>query len=320
MRARYGGSAGLALAIIGFGVLLLLRQAGVIDKDVRIWPIVVLALGVGLLALVFSGRRPGSGLVLPFLLLDVGIVELLKDTGNLPHDFSVWPSLLIAVGAGILLGGLAWRAAGRRWAGGEAVTKRIPVEGVEKARVEIRHGAGALRVGPGDDAGALLEGTFTGGVRDEVRREDGRIGIRLEMAGHHGWGWGPRGLRWEIRLNRQVPVELDLEGGAQEAELDLAGLLVPSLSVRTGASSTAITLPDRGATSVRISAGAARVDVRVPDGVEARIRFNAGAASRDVDRARFPESGGEFRSPGFDAAPNRADIVIEGGAGSFRVR
>jgi hypothetical protein len=34
---------------VAFGVLLLLRQTGVIAQDIRIWPIVVLAIGVGFL-------------------------------------------------------------------------------------------------------------------------------------------------------------------------------------------------------------------------------------------------------------------------------
>jgi Domain of unknown function (DUF5668) len=52
MRPRSGGFSGLALALVAFGVLLLLRQTGVIAQDIRIWPIVVLAIGVGLLVAV----------------------------------------------------------------------------------------------------------------------------------------------------------------------------------------------------------------------------------------------------------------------------
>jgi hypothetical protein len=54
MRPRSGGFSGLALALVAFGVLLLLRQTGVIAQDIRIWPIVVLAIGVGLLVAVLT--------------------------------------------------------------------------------------------------------------------------------------------------------------------------------------------------------------------------------------------------------------------------
>src|SRR5207249_3065713 len=121
------------------------RQTGVIAQDIRIWPIVVLAIGVGLLVAVFSGRYSGTGLVVPFVLVDVGIVELLKDTGTLDRDFSVWPSLLIAIGGGALLGGIALRRATSRGSE-EPVTFRVPLPpdgvGVTSGRLTVRHGAG----------------------------------------------------------------------------------------------------------------------------------------------------------------------------------
>jgi hypothetical protein len=62
------------------------------------------------------------------------------------------------------------------------------------------------------------------------------------------------------------------------------------------------------------------VNVQVPDGVAARIRIKGGMASRNIDESRFPRVGDEFRSPGYDTADDRADIDIQGGAGSFTVR
>jgi hypothetical protein len=323
MKPRTGGFSGLALALVAFGVLLLLRQTGVIDQDVRIWPIVMLALGIGLVLSVFTGRYAGVGLVVPFVLIDIGLVELLKDTGALDEDFSVWPSLLIAIGAGALLGGIMVRRALRRGSE-EAGTYRVPLPpegaGVTMARIRVRHGGGALRVAAGSDFRSIAVLTYVGGLHERVTREGPALVATLESefgGGYRAWAAGQR--RWDLSLKPGFPLDLEFDTGAGESTIDLAGLLVNSVAVRTGASSTSIALPERGRVGVRIQAGAASVELRVPPSLPARIAFSAGMSSIKVDDARFPQTGSVWQSPGWDEASDRADIVVEGGAGSFSV-
>jgi hypothetical protein len=268
--------------------------------------------------LALTTRFGEAGLVVPFVLLALGIVLLLRDLGAISEDFSVWPAVLIAVGAGLLLGGaIGGLRPGRR---GPTVTREIPLDGAREARIEIRHGAGSLHIEAAPDPQVLVRGTFSGGVRDRVRRRGDRVEVRLETEGK-AWSWrGPGSRRWEVTLASGVPLSLDLQTGASESILDLSGLMVRSLGVHTGASQCRIILPERGETAVRIQAGAANVDVVVPGGVAARVRFQGGLASRKIDEHRFPRSGNESRSPDYDSAENRADVDIQGGAGSFTVR
>src|SRR6266542_2346520 len=242
MRPRSGGFSGLALALVAFGILLLLRQTGVIPEDIRIWPIVVLAIGVGMLAAVFSGRYSGTGLVVPFVLIDVGIVELLKDTETLDPDFSVWPSLLIAIGAGVLLGGIALRRATSRGSE-EPVTFRVPMppegRGVDSARLRVppRRGgaAGGCRLGLPLDRGADVHrraGPAGGAGR---RRAGGHaaVGVRRRAPGMAARGApvgpaaearvpaGPRVRDWRRTLrDRPVRPAGRLGAGAHGRQLD----------------------------------------------------------------------------------------------------
>jgi hypothetical protein len=323
VKPRTGGFSGLALALVAFGVLLLLRQTGVIAEDVRIWPIVVLAIGVGLLAAVFSGRYAGGGLVLPFVLIDLGLIELLKDTGTLDEDFSVWPSLLIAIGAGALLGGIAVRRAVRRGSE-ETATYRValPPEGagVTMARLRLLHGGGELRVDAGSDFRSIAVLTYVGGLHERVTREGPTLVATMESEFGGGYrGWPPWRRRWDLSLKPGFPLELEFDTGAGASTVDLTGLLVNSLAMRTGAGSASIALPERGRIGVRIQAGAASFEVSVPPSMPARIAFSGGASTVRVDEERFPKTGGVWQSPGWDEASDRADIVIEGTAGSFSV-
>jgi cell wall-active antibiotic response 4TMS protein YvqF len=109
---RRGGGSWLALGLIGLGVFFLLRQIDVIPTDIAIGPIALIVLGGVLLVVAVTTRFGEAGLVVPFVLLALGIVLLLRDRGAVSKDFSVWPAVLIAVGAGLLLsgaiGGSAW--------------------------------------------------------------------------------------------------------------------------------------------------------------------------------------------------------------------
>src|SRR3954452_8834510 len=321
MRPRTGGFSGLAIALVAFGVLLLLRQTGVIAEDVRIWPIVVLALGAGLLLTVLSGRYAGGGLVLPFVLIDVGLVELLKDTGALDEDFSVWPSLLIAVGAGALLGGIAVRRAVRKGSEEPGLFRvSLPPEGmgVTTASLVVRPGGGPLRVDAGSDFRSIAVLHYVGGLHQRVARQGPELVATLESEIGGGLeGWPPARRRWNLSLKPGFPLDLELECGAGASTIDLAGLLVNSLAVRTRAGATSIALPERGRVGVRVQAGAGSVEIHVPQGMAARIAFSDGTSSVRVDDGRFPRVGDVRQSSDWEDADDRADIVVEGGAGPF---
>jgi hypothetical protein len=137
------------------------------------------------------------------------------------------------------------------------------------------------------------------------------------------WNWNPGdSLDWNIRLNRDIPLSLDIDSGASASTLDLTDLKVVELDIDTGASSTEINLPaNAGNTLVDIDSGAASLNIRIPIGVAARIKVKSGITSVNVDPSRFPRlDGGLYQSADFATAANRADITIDTGVGSVEVK
>jgi hypothetical protein len=170
--------------------------------------------------------------------------------------------------------------------------------------------------------GQLLSGSFAGGVKQNTRKSGDRLDTHLEARPFifppFFGGW--QGLEWNIDLNRDVPLALRLETGASQSELDLRDLKVTDLRVNTGASKTDLTLPaNAGLTNVRVELGAASLDMIVPQGVAARIRAEHGAAAIEIDTARFPHSNGIYESTDYSSAQNKADIMIQAGAGRVAV-
>jgi hypothetical protein len=169
---------------------------------------------------------------------------------------------------------------------------------------------------------SLVEGDFGGGVDIDSRRNGDALDASLRVPAQvfPFYWWPGTTLDWNVRLNPEVPLTLEVEGGANEARIDLNDLQVKELSFKSGASSSILTLPAQaGMTHARVSSGAASVNVAVPEGVAARIRWRGGLSSISVNPARFQRFGDSYQSPDYDTAPNKVDLDVEMGVGSVTV-
>jgi hypothetical protein len=255
----------------------------------------------------------------PMVLIGLGALFLLENFNLLPGQIWgwFWPLLLISLGASVLIsrGSLP------------PVDESLSLEHAASARLSLKHGAGHLDLRSGTSPGLLSAGKFAGGVGKHVTRQGDHLDVTLQASPpvwfiwSWPWEWGTRGLDWTLRLNPNVRLDLSLESGACESQLDLADLQVRDLTIHTGASNTHVTLPAKaGYTRAHISSGAASIHVDVPLGVAARVHGTMGLGSLNVDASRFLRRNGGYESPDYEAAANRVELDIEGGVGSVDVR
>jgi hypothetical protein len=234
----------------------------------------------------------------------------------------LWPTAIIFLGVWLLV----WSRI--RPKAVEAATVSIPLQGAAQADVRIRHGAGRLTLRGGAAPDVLIAGSFTGGVHHEEAKRGTRLDAELRVPDdiwmNFGgpWIFGPwTPILWDVQLNERIPLTLDLETGAGESKLDLSAMKVEEIHLKTGASSTEMTLPARaGKTKVKVSSGAASVVLRIPDGVAARIAVESGLAGINIDPARFPRTGSGYQSADYDRAENSVDIKVETGVGAVEIR
>lgn len=312
MSTYHRSAIGWGVALVAFGVVLLLRNAGAIPDGVRAWPWALLAAGLVLL-IVDRGR---DDLIVPAALIAVGGVFALREAEILPVDVTIGPVLLIAGGGVLLYSALTKRTT-------EAPTEAdfVELEGATSAMLVLAYGAGTLKVRGGAARGLLYDGSFVGGARHEAHRTADRLQatVRHERDVPRALRAG-RPLDWDVALTTAIPLDVEVRTGASRVELDLTGVKIPSLKVSTGASDVNVVLPERGRYRVRVEAGAAEVSLRVPDGVAASIRNASALASVTIDTGRFPKVDRLHRSVGYEDAEHRAEIEIEGGVASFSVR
>jgi hypothetical protein len=282
-------------------------------------------------------------------LVVIGVVLLLQTLGVLSWGlwttlWRFWPVLLILLGLSIVLRRTpAWimptiallalaGMVGAAYAIHDSSTEGTysgsfseALEGADKARVEVDFGAGTLSLAElTASSDNLVEGEFSGAageVRTSVRREGDEVTLKLSRDGS-GWSWGvsPKEV-WDVGLSQRIPIDLDVDVGASDVNLDLSDLLVRKFGLETGAASVDVTFPRAaGETEASVRAGAASLDLFVPEGVAASITIDSGVSSVNVDEGRFPKAGDRYESPDFESAQNKLTLDIDVGAASLKVR
>jgi hypothetical protein len=281
------------------------------------------------------------------VLIGLGVLFLAQQVSNGAFDAGEflrrwWPLLLVLLGVWLVLqaviGNRSWTRGGMAWGpgptgpgsggagssgprtSGPGTSERLSLDlgGATNAEIEVAFGAGELVIGRASP-GKLIEGTFDGGVRPEIRGP-GRLRLGREMP---MWGWGPGrwAQGWHFGLTGDVPLSLKVETGASRNELDLSDLRVSDLVIRSGAAETVLRLPRAaGNTRARIDTGAASLRIFVPPDVALRIVGRMQLGTNDVDTRRFPQTTTGWSSPDFDSAANRVELAISGGLATLQVQ
>ncbi|MBI5353731.1 MAG: hypothetical protein HZB50_13900 [Chloroflexi bacterium] len=260
-------------------------------------------------------------LVWGFILLLVGLLMLAGEMGvRLPNGTTpmdlFWPLLLLLAGVWVLVGVFARSKI-------ETENASIDLQGATAVDLRINHGAGELKIHSGANANELAHGSFMGGLDHKANRSGDRLEVKMRPAKDvmDFPFFGPRSsLDWNVSLNPNIPIALDLNLGANKSDIDLRDMNISSLDLDTGASETKLTLPSSGRFTADLDLGAASLEVIIPEGLAARIRASIGAADLKVDQSRFPHNGGYYQSPDFGTAANTVDMTIDAGAASIRVR
>ncbi len=298
MSGRRVGSVFFPLVLIGLGVVLLLNNLGVVGWSVwdillRLWPVLLIAFGLDIVL----GRGIGRSLV-AFLIVAVilgGIAALVFVSGG-SDQWTLTPRPISE-----------------------------PLRFATSGEVNIAFGMGTLDVGASPDPAMFVEGEILTAQNEGVHpgfslaSNDNVAHFSVEskswFAGIGHWD----GRTWTLRLNRIVPISLEVSTGAGRAELYLADLNLVDLDIRGGVGEATVTLPDHGRFTAKIRGGVGKVTLLVPLGLGVRIVASGGLGSVDVPRDYSSEDH-VYTSPGYGTAENRVDISVRGGIGNVVVR
>jgi hypothetical protein len=166
------------------------------------------------------------------------------------------------------------------------VTMSRQASGQQDLRVAVSYGAGTFTVRPAEQG--LLYRMQLRYDEDVFEPRAEFVGSRLRLGvegGRRSWRAGRRhdGGEMVLTLGRGIPMDLDLEFGAVRADLDLGGLSLTDLDLRTGASESRVDVSEPNPLSLRkasFQVGAADFTARRLGNLNARnLAVDAGIGS-----------------------------------------
>lgn len=295
------------IVLIVAGVLLLLNNLGIVPWSVwlslaRLWPVVLILLGIDLLV----GRRhpwAGAGITTLMLAIVLGV--------------TVWTSFH---------GGGPSAASGTL----QERTVTVPVGGASNGDVSIDVGAGRLDVGalPVNSPNLVVATAEVGpgvSLMPRTRLENGTQTATIDLrGGSRDWsflrGNAGNGLTMNVGLNPRVPEVLRFTLGAGQSTVDLTSVPVHALSVTNGAGQVEIHFPAAaGTTTADFQSGAGKLTLIIPPGVGATIHNASGLVNLRVSD-RFQSMSDGYRTADYDSAANRVDITLHVGVGQVDVQ
>jgi len=255
------------------------------------------------------------------VLLLLGVLMLTDSMGiRLPNGNSLtsifWPVLLMLLGIWVLVGVFVRVNV-------DVKSETIDLQGASEASISVRHGAGELKLHSGAGMNELAHGTFAGELEHTASRNGSKLEVKLRPARDFilfpFMGSGTQ-LDWDLSLNPNIPIALEMRLGANKSTIDLGDLKIVDLKIKSGACDMSVSLPMQGRFNADFDLGAASMTIIIPVGLSARIHASLGAADLSIDKKRFPKQGSYYESPDFANAVNSVNVNIKAGAASIEIR
>jgi hypothetical protein len=205
---------------------------------------------------------------------------------------------------------------------GQTVTESQSVDAVSAtdASVEIQMHAGVLTLAGGADH--LLDADFrynvpvwepqvayvldgAHGALDVTQPDEGRLPVGDQLVND-----------WNLRLSGGLPLDLAINLGAGEGDLDLSGLDVTKVQVLTGAAVVKVDLRGDWEHDVNAVIGGGLGEVRVLLPSAMGVRVTANTALVNVTASGLTRDGSSYVNATYGASPYTLHVEIEAGVGS----
>jgi len=286
-------------------------------------------------------------LVGPTILIGIGIILLLNNLGYLNWSLwdilNLWPILLVAAGLELLVGRrsalgslisaiiVLGLIAGGVWfvstsdftrTTAPAIEIREPRGDIAAARVTLSPAAAQINVQALNDSGNSVEGTVFHRPNERVTDDftKGNMArLDVKTSGSAGVAMGPgERYAWNFGFHPDVKLDLNIDAGMGDVNLDLRALTLESVKVNAGMGTVTIKLPKTGKFDVNVDSGMGTVVIEVPAGMGVRLQTETAIVGRNLP-AGYTQNNNRYTSPNYSTAENRADIQVDLGLGSITI-
>ena len=228
--------------------------------------------------------------------------------------FSQIPKILLLI---FLIGGISACVAV-----GDLVeeTETVELGEAESVELDLDIGAGELKVQGG--AKELMEGYFVYNIerwKPEIRYSvAGNRGIlRVKQGECSAMTIGKKRNKWNISVSNDVPLDIKVDFGAGEGNLDLRGLILNSLEIDMGVGELKVDISgeQKKSLDVSVDGGVGSATIYVPVDVGVRVEVDGGIGS--VNARGMIKKRGAYTNDAYGKTDVTIDVDIDAGIGSI---
>jgi hypothetical protein len=200
--------------------------------------------------------------------------------------------------------------------------RSIELDQSEIVHVNLHMGAGHMRVGAGTQK--LMRADFSYNIPSwkpyvHYTSSAGRADLSIEQPGGSRSHFGHTRYEWDVRLNRDVPLALNVNCGAGDADLDVGSLALRSVEVDMGVGRMNLDLrghPKRDY-DVRIRGGVGEVTVRLPQDVGVSAEAEGGIG--EIKASGLHKDGRHYSNEAYGHSKVAIHLDVKGGIGEIRL-
>lgn len=299
------------IALIGFGVLLLLSNLGYFPATGwailwRFWPIALIALGLD----VMIGRRTTGGAIASAILILI-LVGLAIGVALFAEQIPV----LVELAKPTVL---------------QYEHVEHPMNDVEQAKIRIDWTSAPGRLEALKDSNNLIEAdiAYRGELVFDVSESNGSTTVvlnsYLQGVVYGVYDFNDANANWYVGINPKVDADLRLDVGSGSCDIDLSNLSPTYLGIDGGSGSVTLTLPNKNF-SGEIDGGSGSITIIVPDEVGLRLEIDRGSGSLHLNDSYILISGdiddkATWESIHYDEAEYQIMLKIDQGSGALLLR
>lgn len=285
--------------LIVIGGLFLLNNLGIMNVNWetvwRLWPMILVVWGLSII--VGKQRPPWYAVVLMILLV-----------------------LFMIVAAGTS----SWFHGDFDLVSGEGLQQKFEepfAPNTEKATFRLQSGAGRFFIRDTTMQLVKAETEVNFGKYDLTREQsDNSAYVTLNFRQRNrSWNFGNGRNRVDVQLNASPTWTINIEVGAASGNFDLSPFKVEELRLNAGASSMKVRLGDRAEeTRVSVKTGAASTSIEVPESAGCEVRLQTALSGKRI-RGFDKISGSRYQTSNFESAAKKIYIEVSAGVSSIRV-
>ncbi len=263
----------------------------------RYWPVILILIGLGRVWDYYAARRYGGA----------------------PGASDVSGVLIAVVLLALLLGLGIWRHGRHRTYSEQQSTQTVDLQGASAVTANLQIPAGQLNVSGGS---AHL-------VDADYHYDDGETVPKLDYAVESGHGqltfngngdgtdFGDHDNSWTLHFNDTVPLDMTLQMGAGQSNLDFSKVNVTHLEVHMGVGQMMLDLtgPRKQDVSADIQGGIGQARIRLPSDVGVRVQASGGIGSINVNG--LTRQGDEYVNAAYGKTATTIDLTVHGGIGEI---